>query len=190
MDQYIDQNELSEQLSTEMTDDGLLIRIKEKALFPSGSAELAGQAQSIGPVVAGLLATIPERVIISGHTDNIPINSAQYPSNWELSSQRALNFMKYLLSINAKLAPQRFSAIGYSEYRPIADNKTEEGRTKNRRVEILIARNLRFNPNEVSANKNPNSNAGDATPAATGGEAPQKTNAAVADGSHVTTTNF
>ena len=190
MDQYIDQNELSEQLSTEMTDDGLLIRIKEKALFPSGSAELAGQAQSIGPVVAGLLATIPERVIISGHTDNVPINSAQYPSNWELSSQRALNFMKYLLSINSKLAPQRFSAIGYSEYRPIADNKTEEGRTKNRRVEILIARNLRFNPNEVSANKNPNSNAGDATPAATGGEAPQKTNAAVADGSHVTTTNF
>ena len=190
MDQYIDQNELSEQLSTEMTDDGLLIRIKEKALFPSGSAELAGQAQSIGTVVAGLLATIPERVIISGHTDNVPINSAQYPSNWELSSQRALNFMKYLLSINSKLAPQRFSAIGYSEYRPIADNKTEEGRTKNRRVEILIARNLRFNPNEVSANKNPNSNAGDATPAATGGEAPQKTNAAVADGSHVTTTNF
>ena len=59
MDQYIDQNELSEQLSTELTDDGLLIRIKEKALFPSGSAELAGQAQSIGPVVAGLLATIP-----------------------------------------------------------------------------------------------------------------------------------
>ena len=110
MDQYIDQNELSEQLSTEMTDDGLLIRIKEKALFPSGSAELAGQAQSIGPVVAGLLATIPERVIISGHTDNVPINSAQYPSNWELSSQRALNFMKYLLSINSKLAPQRFSA--------------------------------------------------------------------------------
>ena len=191
MDQYIDQNELSEQLSTEMTDDGLLIRIKEKALFPSGSAELVAQSQSIGPVVAGLLATIPERVIISGHTDNVPISSAQYPSNWELSSARALNFMKYLLSINAKLSPKRFSAIGYSEYRPIADNKTEEGRTKNRRVEILIARNLRFNPNEVSAAK-ANKNTDDASPASTGGEAPKtdSKNAAVADGSHITTTNF
>ena len=192
MDQYIDQNSLQDQLSTELTEDGLLIRIKEKALFPSGSAELVAQAQSIGPVVAGLLATIPERVIISGHTDNVPINSAQYPSNWELSSARALNFMKYLLSLNPKLSPKRFSAIGYSEYRPIADNKTEEGRTKNRRVEVLIARNLRFNPNEVSAAK-ANSNTGDASPASTGGEAPASNNsqnAAVADGSHIQTTSF
>lgn len=185
MDEYIDQNQLSDQLSTELTEDGLLIRIKEKALFPSGSAELVGQAQNIGPVVAGLLASVPERVVISGHTDNVPISSAQYPSNWELSSQRALNFMKYLLSINPKLQPQRFSAIGYSEYRPIADNSTEEGRTKNRRVEILIARNLRFNPNESGTN--PNKDTGDAAPASTGGAVP---NAAVADGSHVTTTTF
>ena len=193
MDQYIDQNSLNDQLSTELTEDGLLIRIKEKALFPSGSAELVAQAQSIGPVVAGLLSTVPERVIISGHTDNVPINSAQYPSNWELSSSRALNFMKYLLSINPKLSPQRFSAIGYSEYRPIADNGTEDGRTKNRRVEVLIARNLRFNPNEVSAAvaMNPNKDTGDASPASTGGEPPKSSpGAAVADGSHVTTTTF
>ena len=65
MDEYIDQNQLTDQLSTELTEDGLLIRIKEKALFPSGSAELGGQAQNIGPVVAGLLASIPERVVIS-----------------------------------------------------------------------------------------------------------------------------
>ena len=83
--------------------------------------------------------------MISGHTDNVPINSSQYPSNWELSSQRAVNFMKYLLSVNSKLAPQRFSAVGYSEYRPISDNATEEGRSKNRRVEVLIARNYKFN---------------------------------------------
>ena len=150
MDQYIDQNELSEQLSTEMTDDGLLIRIKEKALFPSGSATLGNQAQKIVPVVADLLGTLNERVIISGHTDNVPINTAQFPTNWDLSAARALNFMKHLLGQNANLDPRRFSAIGYSEYRPIADNNTEEGRQQNRRVEILIARTHQFNAQEGS----------------------------------------
>ena len=133
-----------------MTDDGLMIRIKEKALFPSGSAELVGEAQKIGPVVAGLLAKIPERVVISGHTDNVPIATARYPSNWELSSQRALNFMKFLFASNTSLNPARFSSIGYSEYRPIADNKTDEGRAQNRRVEVLIARTYQFNPDSSS----------------------------------------
>ena len=146
LDNYINQNGLQGELNTTMTDDGLMIRIKEKALFPSGSAELVGEAQKIGPVVAGLLAKIPERVVISGHTDNVPIATARYPSNWELSSQRALNFMKFLFSNDASLNPARFSSIGYSEYRPIADNKTDEGRSQNRRVEVLIARTYQFNP--------------------------------------------
>lgn len=149
LDEYIEQNKLEDELSTELADDGLMIRIKEKALFPSGSAELVGDSQKIGPVVAGLLGTIPQRVLISGHTDNVPINTAQYPSNWELSSFRAMNFMKFLLAINPNLNPARFSAIGYSEYRPIADNAQEEGRTKNRRVEILIARSQHFDPYEA-----------------------------------------
>ena len=86
--------------------------------------------------------------MISGHTDTDPISNARFPSNWELSSTRALTFMKYLLSINQDLNPARFSAIGYGEYRPIANNDTAEGKQTNRRVEILIARTLRFNPNE------------------------------------------
>ena len=125
-----------------------MIRIKEKALFPSGSADLVAESQRIGPIVAGLLASVPERVLISGHTDTDPISNARFPSNWELSSARAMTFMKYLLSINANLNPARFSAIGYGEYRPIAPNDTAEGKQTNRRVEILIARSLRFNPNE------------------------------------------
>ena len=94
--------------------------------------------------MAGLLGAIPERVIISGHTDNVPINTVHYPSNWELSSARALNFMKFLLASNPALNPARFSAIGYSEYRPAATNSTEEGRMQNRRVEILIARTFKM----------------------------------------------
>lgn len=153
MQEYIEQNNLDEQLSTQLAEEGLMIRIKERALFPSGSAQLVGQAKSIVPVVSGLLASVPERVVISGHTDNVPISTPQYPSNWELSSSRALNLMKALLAANNGLNPARFSAIGYSEYRPIADNKTEAGKAQNRRVEIFIARNYRFNPEEGKASK-------------------------------------
>ncbi len=144
MDQYIVTNHLKDELKTTLTEEGLMIRIKETALFPSGSAELVDDSQLIVPVVAGLLAAIPERVIISGHTDNVPIATAQYPSNWELSSARAMTFMKALFASNAKLNPARFSAIGYSEYRPVATNDTEEGRHRNRRVEIMIARSFKM----------------------------------------------
>ena len=148
LNEYIQQNSLEGELSTQLEEEGLMIRIKERALFPSGSAELVPESQRIGPIVAGLLAAVPERVLISGHTDTDPISNAQFPSNWELSSVRAMTFMKYLLSINSNLNPARFSAIGYGEYRPIAMNDTAENKQKNRRVEILIARTLRFNPNE------------------------------------------
>ncbi|MCR5757787.1 MAG: OmpA family protein [Selenomonas sp.] len=153
MQEYIEENHLEDQLSTQMAEEGLMIRIKERALFPSGSAQLVGQAQSIVPVVAGMLASLPERVVISGHTDNVPISTAQYPSNWELSASRAMNLMKAVLAAEKSLNPARFSAIGYSEYRPIADNTTEAGRQQNRRVEIFIARNYRFNPDEPVGGK-------------------------------------
>ncbi len=83
---------------------------------------------------------MPQKVVVSGHTDNIPINTAEFPTNWDLSSKRALNFMKYLLSQEPKLQPARFSAIGHGEYRPAAANTTPEGRAQNRRVEVLIVR--------------------------------------------------
>ena len=140
LDQYIEQNELNDDLSTTLTEDGLMIRIKEKALFPSGSADLVPGVQRIGPAIAALIAPIPQRILISGHTDDVPISNAQYPSNWELSSARALNFMKYILAQDSRMNPARFSALGCSQYRPIADNVTEEGRTQNRRVEVLIER--------------------------------------------------
>lgn len=140
LDQYIEQNKMQDELSTELTEDGLMIRIKEQALFASGSADLLPESQKIGPVIAGLLAPIGERVVISGHTDNMPISTPQFPSNWELSAIRAINFMKYIMSQDARLNPVRFSSTGCSEYRPVASNDTEEGRAKNRRVEVLIAR--------------------------------------------------
>ena len=190
MEEYIQQNGMSEQLSTQLTEEGLMIRIKERALFPSGSAQLVAQSQSIIPVVAGILASVPERVVVSGHTDNVPINSAQFPSNWELSATRAMNFMKALLASNSGLNPSRFSAIGYSEYRPIADNKTEAGRAQNRRVEIFIARNYRFNPDEKDKSKQtsePDTGADGMPVAGTTGNTPSTSGSA---GSSMPTTSF
>ena len=192
LEAYIEENNLEDQLSTQLAEEGLMIRIKERALFPSGSAQLVGQAQSIVPVVAGMLASLPERVVISGHTDNVPINTAQYPSNWELSASRAMNLMKAVLAAEKSLNPARFSAIGYSEYRPIADNNTEAGRQQNRRVEIFIARNFRFNPDEPAGGRNasqPDTGA-DGMPTAGTGNVPATPSTNGAAASNMATTSF
>lgn len=143
LDKYIQNNNLVGDLNASLTEDGLMIRIKDSALFPSGSAELRVDSQRFGTEIAKMLAPLPQQVVISGHTDSIPINTREFPSNWELSSKRAINFMKFLLS-QGNLKPERFSAIGYGEYRPMAPNDTAEGHSKNRRVEVLIMRNYKM----------------------------------------------
>ena len=88
-----------------------------------------------------MLAPLPQRIFVSGHTDNVPINTAEFPTNWDLSTRRALNFMKFLLTQEPASKAERFSVTGFGEYQPIAPNTTPEGRSTNRRVEILIMRN-------------------------------------------------
>ena len=149
MDEYIDQNGLEAELSTELSEEGLMIRIKEQALFPSGSADLLPESQRIVPAISALLAPLSQNVMVTGHTDNVPINTAQYPSNWELSTMRALNFMRVLMAQDARLQPARFSALGASEYRPISTNETEEGKANNRRVEVLVARTTRIETTNI-----------------------------------------
>lgn len=180
IEQYVKENNLQDQVSTELSEEGLMIRLKEKALFASGSAALEGQADQIVPVIAGLLASLPERVTISGHTDNVPISTAQFPSNWELSSARAVSLMRGLMGAQPSLNPARFSALGYSEYRPIASNDTDEGRAQNRRVEVFIARSMRFSQEDsISASDGrvmASANAPSATmPTATGQTSPAGT---------------
>lgn len=142
VDRYIQDNKLSGDLSTIMTEDGLMIRIKDSALFNSGSADLLPESRRLTEQVAKMLLVVPQKVVISGHTDNVPINTREFPSNWELSSKRAINFMKQLM-VQENLRPERFSAIGHSEYKPVGPNETEEGRQQNRRVDVLIMRNYR-----------------------------------------------
>ncbi|NEU30005.1 flagellar motor protein MotB [bacterium LRH843] len=142
IDAYIKENQLSFNLATKLTEDGLLLTILDDALFYSGSADVRTDAGQLAKKIAELLITDPPRkIVVAGHTDNVPISTAQFESNWDLSSQRALNFMKILLE-HEKSNPRNFSATGYGEYHPVATNETEEGREKNRRVEVHILPNV------------------------------------------------
>ncbi|MDZ5713400.1 flagellar motor protein MotB [Jeotgalibacillus haloalkalitolerans] len=138
INEYIAANSLGELFETELTDEGLLLTIRDNVLFASGSADVRAEYQNIAEDVAGLLEFDPPRnVIITGHTDNVPISTAAFSSNWELSVMRAVNFMKLVIE-NPNLDPRWFSAKGFGEFQPIASNETEEGRAQNRRVEVLI----------------------------------------------------
>lgn len=136
---YIESNDLFISLQTDLTREGLLITILDNALFSSGSARVRPDAETLARELSGLLVTDPPRRIeISGHTDHVPIGRGSiFKSNWDLSAMRAVNFLDILLE-NPDLDPRKFSAAGYGEYAPVASNETEEGRSKNRRVEVLI----------------------------------------------------
>lgn len=140
LDQYIKENNLSTQLDTKLNHSQLLITISDNALFDSGSAEVKTTARDLGINISTMLQQYPGyEIVVSGHTDNLPINNWKYRSNWDLSSDRAINFMKVMLE-NPGLDPGRFSAVGHGEYRPVDTNDTVEGRAKNRRVEVSILR--------------------------------------------------
>ncbi len=138
VDEYIAVNELEKQFATKLTDEGLLVTIRDSILFDFGEAEVKKEYRQIAEDISELLIFDPPRnVVITGHTDNIPIASSEYASNWELSVMRSVNFLKILVNNNT-VDPLYFSAKGYGEYMPVASNDTEEGRAKNRRVEVLI----------------------------------------------------
>ncbi len=141
MDAYIAENELGGKFDTEMTDVGLMITILDDVFFDMGSAEVREDAQQTAREVSELLYVEPPlEVIVSGHTDDVPISNENFASNWELSVSRAVNFMAVILE-NEDLDPTKFSAKGYGEFQPAVPNTSAENRQKNRRVEILVLPN-------------------------------------------------
>lgn len=143
IDNYIETNQLSTQLETKLTQDLLMITIRDNALYSSGSATVKPDAQKLAVTISDLLQNYPQyQIEVAGHTDNVPIRNAEFETNWDLSTKRALNFMKILLE-NPNVSANRFRAIGYSEYRPIDTNNTADGRAKNRRVEVSILRTVK-----------------------------------------------
>lgn len=120
---------------------GLSIMLKD-VLFDTGSATLTPQAREVVHEIAKILEKVPNNTIrIEGHTDNVPIHNKYFYSNWELSTARATSVLQEILKVS-KVKPDRFSVVGYGEYKPIATNKTSEGRALNRRVNILILRTV------------------------------------------------
>jgi len=127
------------QVLLELANRGLVITMANDILFDSGKAKLKNNAYPVLDKVAAVIKeTVPDRDVgVEGHTDNVPIKHSGWKSNWELSTARATSVLHYLID-KCAIAPQRLSAIGYGEFRPISANETRHGRAKNRRVEIII----------------------------------------------------
>jgi chemotaxis protein MotB len=116
--------------------DTLEVAMKSQMLFESGSARLAPQAMPALEGVGRVLAEAGNAVRVEGHTDNRPINTLQFPSNWELSAARAASVVHFLVRVGVE--PGRMAAIGYGEHRPVGDNTLDDGRQRNRRVTLAI----------------------------------------------------
>lgn len=140
--EYMQEKGLTDAAQISITAKKIRVMFSEQAvLFASGSAELDQQAKNVLNDLADLISTLPQegKIIIEGHTDNIPIKTKEYSNNMELSIARAISVLNYFIK-EKNLSAERFAIAGYGEYRPIVDNDTEENRSKNRRIEIIISR--------------------------------------------------
>jgi len=136
-------------LSVSIARGRMVINLPQDILFASGSADLGADGRRTLAEVAGVLGEFQDRRFqVEGHTDDRPISTAQFPSNWELSAARALSVVKLLVAQG--VSPENLSGAGYGEYHPVAVNETAEGRRLNRRIEIVMLPNL-----DVIADANP-----------------------------------
>jgi len=116
---------------------GLVLSIPEAGAFPIGSADMSEAFQGVMTRLSAALQRLPNGVRIEGHTDDVPIHTPRFGSNWELSTARATHVVQFLIQQGA-LAPDRLSAAGYAEFHPLGENASPEGRARNRRVDVII----------------------------------------------------
>lgn len=137
IEKEIKQQQQQQNVEVKQTAEGLLIRFKDRALFGSGSASINSELLPLLGRIGDVLARMSNVVEIEGHTDSNPIHNPTFPNNYWLSSARALKVLD-LFMYESGISPDRLSAVGYGEFRPLADNGTPEGQAANRRVEIKI----------------------------------------------------
>jgi chemotaxis protein MotB len=125
-------------VTTRITPQGLIISLHDAGFFASGSAEVNPSSMS---TLTSIVRALPNRAIrVEGHTDNVPIHTELYATNWELSTARAAVIARFIID-KANIDPDELSAAGYAEYHPVASNDIEAGRTQNRRVDIILLTN-------------------------------------------------
>lgn len=134
----IKKEKLDEAIKVKVTDRGIAIKVSDPILFDLGKADIKpGFARMLDEIVR-IINKVPDNEIrVEGHTDNTPIHTLEFPSNWELSAARALSVVKFFYT-QGGIHPSKLSAVGYGEYRPIALNTTPESKQKNRRIEIYV----------------------------------------------------
>jgi chemotaxis protein MotB len=137
LDQYFKENGLQGTVVTEINERGLVISLFDAALFDSGDSNLKNDAKPTIIQIGKIVNKLSNLIKIEGHTDNVPINTSMFKSNWELSVSRATNVAELLMD-SGSIPSEKICITGYGQYRPIADNSTEAGRAKNRRVNIVV----------------------------------------------------
>lgn len=137
LEKYLIEEKAQDKVSMEVNKRGLVISLKEAGFFDSGSATIKPASHDLLAKIAESLLPFGNQISFEGHTDNIPMRSATFQSNWELSTARATNLARHVMDQHG-LSPEKIAVTGYGEYRPVADNGTEEGRKQNRRVDIVL----------------------------------------------------
>ncbi|TCT16431.1 chemotaxis protein MotB [Natranaerovirga pectinivora] len=140
--EYLDEQNISDRVEITYSAQYIQLSLEGAILFDSGKAELKPDGAELIDIIGNVLKRYEDNEIaIEGHTDNVPMNTIQFPSNWHLSSARAITVANFLMT-HKEFSPEKLFAVGYGEYRPIDDNSTVQGRAKNRRVEIKIINKL------------------------------------------------
>lgn len=137
VEEFLEENQMDESLQVTQDERGVVLHLTDSILFESGQATLIPGSIVVLDKINELISSIPNPIVIEGHTDDIPISNSKYSDNWDLSAQRATNVLRYFLS-KGNEDPSRFSASGYGEFRPNVENTSDENRSQNRRVNILI----------------------------------------------------
>jgi chemotaxis protein MotB len=130
---------LEDEINLALTNQGLVMRLSEHTLFDLGEAGIRAEALPLLQKVGAIISKTAYLIRIEGHTDNLPIHTERYPSNWELSTARAVNVLRDFIK-NHNIDPRRLAAEGFSEFHPLFANDTPQNRAKNRRVEIIFIR--------------------------------------------------
>lgn len=131
----------SGKLQVKIRNGNMVLQLSNNILFESGKTDVKKEGQEALTELAAILITIPKRnFLVAGHTDNVPISSGKFKSNWELSTARSVNVVTFLQ--DAGVAPTVLAAAGYGEFDPVGDNSTDDGKASNRRIEIILLPNL------------------------------------------------